>query len=187
MSYVPAELLSFFVAVGAIFFHCPLGDPSINSFVGGTLASLHCTVSSIQSTSGSSTPGNSEVSSRSTGAHPSAAEEGTLAEGRLLHNPMSNTATRRLTNGKKLSNRKQRSAALRPDRDACMSVAAGRGSQRGVAGRPPCWIFQSGTHLRPPEHSTLNLEQKLTVNTPLLIVGHFYFSILHIVHTFGNM
>ena len=32
------------------------------------------------------------------------------------------------------------------------STAAGRESQRGVAGRPPCWIFQSGTHLRPPEN-----------------------------------
>ena len=31
------------------------------------------------------------------------------------------------------------------------SIAAGRESQRGVAGRPPCWIFQSSTHLRPPE------------------------------------
>ena len=164
MSYVPAELrprndIHEASSVKRVE-NVQWGDPSINSFVGGTLASLHCTVSSIQSTSDSSTEtaksqvdllvpihlqlrkGLSLKGGFSTTPCPTPqhedwrsfeGQETTVESHDLLH------ATERCASA----------------RSRCMHVcrAAGRGSQRGVAGRPPCWIFQSGTHLRPPELS----------------------------------
>ena len=161
MSYVPAELrqrndIHEASSVKRVE-NVQWGDPSINSFVGGTLASLHCTVSSIQSTSDSSTEtaksqvdllvpihlqlrkGLSQKGGFSTTQYPTPQHED----------------WRRARNNCRIAWSVACNGALRFGPIAmhmhAVSVAAGRESQRGVAGRPPCSIFQSGTHLRPPE------------------------------------